>query len=224
MTSHDTDHICELVIQILAKSNQLKPPVDLPLVAESLGIEIILSDLTPDVTVLTDAEDRTIILNENQPEEVRTYGIAHGIAEFLCVDDFDDSARREWISLMATELLLPADWFRPIGFIYNWNLINLKCLFPNVSYELLARRIIDFHPSLVTIVSDGRILSRQAFQGIRFPTELIPEEGAAYRNTHVSRRPDEVSGRNCRVRAWPIDGYSDRCILLTEVFPTAASK
>lgn len=216
MTSHDTDHICELVIQILTKSQQINPPVDIRIIAESLGIDIIESDLTPDITVLTDSEDRTIIINSNQSEETQNYAIAHGISEFLSSDDFDESARKEWVALMSTELLLPSDWFRPIGFIYNWNLLNLKCLFPNVGYELIARRIIDFHPGLLTIISDGQVILRQSFQGIRFPPDLIPTELTAYKNAHTTGAPDDVSEGSCRVRAWPIAG-SSRIILLTEV-------
>ncbi|MFC1477573.1 ImmA/IrrE family metallo-endopeptidase [candidate division KSB1 bacterium] len=160
-----------------------------------------------------------ILVNEEDPPERQNFTIAHEYAEILLNDEpgilLDEKHRQA--NRMAAELLLPEDVFR--NSLCEKDLHALKNNFPDVSYEVIARRMTHFLPVVITIFDNGSLTARTGPDTINYPRAVSAEE------TEVVRQCYET-GKTVRVENPPlcICGYYleetngiRRVILITEV-------
>ncbi len=112
--------------------------------------------------------------------------MAHEIGELFADRVFDElgvdpreapsGARETVANQLAGRLLLPREWFGEAGAECGWDLFELKERFATASHELIARRMLDFPPSIgITIFDNGRRTFRRGNLPNRMPP-LVPLE------------------------------------------------
>lgn len=156
----------------------------------------------------------SILLRPEPRRERLQWAIAHEIGELcahrvfahLGVDprEAPPAARETVANALASRILLPRDAFGRDGRSCGWDLFELKMRYASASHELIARRMLDFEPSvIITIFDHGRRTFRRGNLPFRLPPfgEL---EQAAWRAAHDDSRPCEKSDFASRVQAWPV--------------------
>jgi Zn-dependent peptidase ImmA (M78 family) len=147
---------------------------------------------------------------------VRQHGsIAHECAHFVLrssdEDDPEPAAR-----YVAGALMLPRAAFDRDLRETAWNLDELRRRHPNVSAEMIARRVVELRDAVVTILDAGKVRARVAspWSHAPAPKRLTPIErellDAALASGEAQRANDLLS-------AWPVfDGRWRRVIVVAE--------
>ncbi|MFC1564829.1 ImmA/IrrE family metallo-endopeptidase [candidate division KSB1 bacterium] len=117
-----------------------------------------------------------IVINKNDMTERRNFTIAHELFEIHLSGDNSLSLeeKHKLANEYAAEFLLPESDFRNPA--HCLDLYELKEVFPEVSHEVIARRLISFIPAVITIFDNRIITSRFASRGINYPLSVSGEE------------------------------------------------
>lgn len=134
-----------------------------------------------------------VVLNESVPVERLNFALAHEIAHILLnhTDEVAPDEEQE-ANILASEILLPdndfmVDAHRPLRV--------LKALYPHASFEVLARRKIQFVPAVMTIVDNGLLTYRLQSAEFAAPPSPVTDEWNVI-NEAFSQREDVTVSRN----------------------------
>ncbi len=171
----------------------------------------------------------SILLRPDPRPERLQWAVAHEIGELFANRVFDalgvdpreapSGARETVANQLAGRMLLPREWFGEAGAECGWDILGLKACFATASHELIARRMLDFPPSIgITIFDNGRRTFRRGNLRNRMPP-LVPLERTAWRTAHETANAVVEEDYLCRVQAWPVHEPDwQREILRTEWF------
>ncbi len=205
----------------LAVSQPSGPPIDALALARALGLAVAWDDRQLGrgrIVRLSKFADReahgSILLKHNPRRERVQWAIAHEIGEACAYQVFDHlrvdpreapaGAREMVANQLAGRLLLPREWFGADGPACGWDLLELKRQYATASHELIARRMLDFAPSVIVTIFDH---GQRTFRRGNFPRWLPPLdvlESTAWRAAHESGESVFEECPRCRVQAWPI--------------------
>jgi len=167
------------------------------------GIEILYQCVGPGIRGSTFQKDNQwyIVVNRHDPPERQNFTIAHEYFEIQLNDrqDLSLDAKHQLANRMAAEFLLPDSTFGALALTKN--LHELKQEFPNVSYEVIARRLPYFRPVVVSILDNLRVTSRFGAPNINYPRKISEIEMKTARISYETRKtvtlsepPLEVTG------------------------------
>lgn len=147
-----------------------------------------------------------ILINRDDPEERQNFTIAHEYSEIQLYDDpsLDNNEKHHLANRMASELLLPEETFGTL--VHELDLHQLKEEFPEVSYEVIARRYPHFLSCVVTIYDNFEQTARFGSDTIRFPHTPSPVESGAVKQCYDTQDTVVIEEPPLKVR----------CYLLTE--------
>jgi predicted transcriptional regulator len=198
-----------------------RPPVDALALARALRLSVAWDEQQSGrgrvvrLTEFAGTQSRGSILLRPDPRPERLqWAVAHEIGEVFANRVFDQlgvdpreapgGARETVANQLAGRLLLPRAWFAEIGADSGWDLFELKQRFATASHELIARRMLDFPPTIgITIFDNGSRTLRRGNLSTRMPP-LVPLERSAWQRAHETGEPTVETDYLCRVQAWPI--------------------
>jgi hypothetical protein len=208
-----------VAMEILTEVHVEQPPVDAFGVAKALGITIATDERQPvraryvRLRSYRGGEPRATILLRPEPRtERRQWAVAHELGEhaafrvfeLLAVDPRETSplARESIANHLAGRLLLPEPWFSRDAPHCGWDLLRLKTTYRTASHELIARRMLEFSPTvIITIIDRGRITWRRS----NLPGQVPPpatSEMNCWRSVHRRNRPRQNDDGS--IRGWPV--------------------
>ncbi len=160
-----------------------------------------------------------ILVNKFDHFERKCFTIAHELAE-IELDGRDDlglDERHRRANIMAAEILLPDAVFR--NHVFNSPLPELKRLFPACSFEVIARRILQFRRGVLTILDNGEITLRTASENLNYPSLPSQFEMETIKECYKIRADCHKEYNNLRMESYFIDlnRMVERIILF--VFP-----
>ena len=121
-----------------------------------------------------DNDQMIIVLDSSLPNERQNFSLAHEAAHLLLGHTGDlQPAEEQEANYLASELLLPDP---PFSDFANDTLRELKDQFPQASFEALARRRMQFVPSLLTIIDNGQITQRLHSEEFAAPHSVTQPE------------------------------------------------
>jgi hypothetical protein len=212
--------IDELVAEWLDRAGVAMPPVDVRQVARRLQLKVVCDDRQSGRARMvrmgcpgSDSGVSIFVRREARGERLQ-WSIAHEIGEAFAAEAFgrlDWDARgaapglRERVAnQIANRLLLPTAWFRRDLESCQRDLFPLKAIYRTASYELIARRLLDFPPYSITAIFDqGELTRRMGNLPSRLPP-LMACESAAQREAFRSGECADCSGGRFSCRAWAI--------------------
>ena len=164
---------------ILAESEISGPPVDAMRIAAGLGLVVALDRSMEErarfVRLGTGPRNQqgAIFLGEEPRPERRQWAVAHEVGECMAhrlfrlldfpLGSIPDSGRERAANYLAMALLLPRAWFERDGHACNWDLQELKEIYPTASYELIARRMLELaSPVIITLFDQGAVQWRRS--------------------------------------------------------------
>jgi hypothetical protein len=130
-----------------------------------------------------------IYLDESLPPERRNFAFCHELAHKLLnhhlqgilSEEMENEANR-----LAADLLLPPETFRKDALAFP--LDQLKQLYPQASWEVIARAKLSLVPALLTIFDNGKQRLRNAHETVQFLPQLLPVELEVYRQCLTHRK------------------------------------
>jgi hypothetical protein len=132
--------------------------------------------------------------------------LAHRVCGMLGIDPREASPgeRERLANQLATRLLLPAHWFAEDAWRCDWDLLTLKQRYSTASYELIARRMLDFPPApVITVFDHGQLRFRRAASGCRV-SPVMPLEWSCWQEAHTTGAAAQRHVGPFRVRGWAI--------------------
>lgn len=206
----------EVAGEVLEETAVTSPPVDARLIADRLGLEIALDASQHGRGRIKRLCGRTTILvrPEERPERLQ-WTIAHEIGEFVAhrvfrrldlePDDAGTRTREQIANEMASQLLLPADWFLRDARLLDANLPRLKRIYTTASHELILTNLLRLpYLSLVTVCDHGRITRRMG-NGQLSPPRLLPIERDVWHRVHHTGRAADETAEGVRVQGWAVN-------------------
>ena len=196
------------------------PPVDAYLIANKLGLTV---QIDPHLKTRGYSRTRwdlgTIIVgskNTNQSER-KQFTIAHEIGEVSLKGRVEEAHLEGASNLMAINLLLPGEWFKRDAEVSGFDLLRLKKTYSTASHELIAFRMLEFRPMIVTIFDNGSLYKRKSSYPFTvrpsYPLESQCLRDVTLRGEKVSLKDEETN-----VVGWPIFREDwKRVILRTEL-------
>ena len=117
-----------------------------------------------------------ITVNSLDPEERKNFTIAHELAEIELDsrEDLSQDEKHHQANIAAGKKLIPDESFK--SDVHSNDLLQLKEMYPQASYEVIARRILAFKKAVLTIFDNYSKTLRIASEGINYPHLLLPEE------------------------------------------------
>ncbi len=153
--------------------------------------------------------DGVAVINQDLTPEQAHWSYCHeaahlqlGHPKHLPYDESEEREQEREANLLASELLLPASQFRPRA---SASLAELKHSFPHASYEVLARRRLQFRPGLLTICDNGKVTARLAPDGWNPPRALFPLEAKAIRTCYREQSEIHLQKDEMRAEATYVD-------------------
>jgi predicted transcriptional regulator len=215
VTSTWSTALDEAAADLLQQAGWNEPPIDALELADRLGAVVALdsAQTTRGRHARLGGRPSIFLKPDERPERVQ-WAAAHEIGEFaawrvfervaVSEDEITPRLREGIANLMASRLLLPADWFREAAAECDADLLRLKERFATASHELIAWRLLDLPgEAIITIFDHGRVTRRRGNGSIRTP-RLQPVEHALWRRVHAENRPHETRHHRLRVQGWPI--------------------
>ena len=196
------------------------PPVDAYLIANKLGLTV---QIDPHLKTRGYSRTRwdlgTIIVGSKNPNksERKQFTIAHEIGEVSLKGRVEEAHLEEASNLMAINLLLPGEWFKRDAEVSGFDLPRLKKTYFTASHELIAFRMLEFRPMIVTIFDNGSLYKRKSSYPFTvrpsYPLESQCLRDVTLRGEKVSLKDEETN-----VVGWPVFREDwKRVILRTEV-------
>jgi len=160
------------------------------------------------------AVQQAVLLRPEPRAERIQWAVAHEIGEMLAhqvcgalgMDPREASPgeRERLANQLATRLLLPAHWFAEDALQCDWDLVTLKQRYTTASYELIARRMLDFPPpAVISVFDQGRLSFRRAAPG-RSAAAVMPLEWSCWREIHSAGSVAQRNNGPFRVRGWAV--------------------
>ncbi len=160
-----------------------------------------------------------VILNNTDSVERQNFTLAHELSEIELDPriDLDLNEKHKTANRMASELLLPEDNFKSL--VFKYGLYTLKKYFPLVSFEAIARRILMFQPSVLSIYDNGFLSYRIGSSGMNFSPNPLPVETETVHKCYKKKMFLEVNNPPLVLKAYYIDESNliERVILISEV-------
>jgi Zn-dependent peptidase ImmA (M78 family) len=140
------------------------------------------------------------------PPERRNFAFCHELAHHIL-----HHSARETLSMdmereankLAAELLLPPESFRNDAAMYH--LDQLKELYPQASWEVIARSKLSVVPAVLTIYDNGKRKLRIATNNYRFHKNLMPLEKRVFEYCLLEQTNHKVYDDTMKVRGYFID-------------------
>lgn len=208
-----------VVADTLAAAGITQPPIDAVTVAQALGLVVATDDRQSGRARIVrlgqaGALRASIMVRPDPRRERFQWAVAHEIGEHLAIEAFRQiglavrdappGAREHVANQLAGRLLLPRDWFAREGSRCGWDLPSLKRTFTTASHELIARRMLDFPPTIaITVFDQGRRTFRRGNLSGRLPP-LGALEQSCRREANESGSPAMISAGGLLVQAWPV--------------------
>ena len=195
--------------------------VDIRKKAEQFGVTILEEENPSDTrgTAFKINDKWYITVNPNDTEERKNFTIAHELAEIKLHDndELTIDEKHKLANHMAAEFLLPEEDCRETFF--RNDLYELKKLYSNCSYEVIARRILSFIPLVLTIFDNRKIYTRIASESINFPSSPTKTELEVAEKCYQIKSKYEKTEENLKITGYFIDEDRgvERVILLTEI-------
>ncbi len=153
---------------------------------ESLGISLLYKPLSRNIRGNSFCKDGVwqIIVNSSDIVERKNFTIAHEFFEIYLDNDKSFTIKEKHImaNKLAAEFLVPEKIMRDAAHIND--LFELKEIFPEASYELIARRLCDYIPVVITIFDNRLITARFASPGMNFPVNPSKAEIGVLEKCH----------------------------------------
>lgn len=159
--------------------------------------------------------ERTAILVKPQDRPEREqWTLAHEIGETQAVrvfervgmtpDEAGPQQREHVANLMASALLLPAEWFERDARLLDGDVCLLKDTYTTASHELILMNLLRLPAlSLVSVFDHGR-LTRRLGNGELKPPPLLPVERRVWRRVHECAGRREETHDGVRVQGWAV--------------------
>ncbi|MFN3821421.1 MAG: ImmA/IrrE family metallo-endopeptidase [bacterium] len=186
--------------------------------AAQYGVKVVY-EIIPDGREAYTTRD-TIVLNPEVYPPRLNYAFCHELAHWILNHPFEPFLRKDIeqeAEVLAIELMLPREEF--LRAMRSCDLAGLKERFPYASWEVLARRLGEFQPAVVSIFDDGLLTRRIAPPNQTCPRHPTSAEMQVVVQAFNTRSHQKTSINGLRLNAYYLDegtGVS-RVILLTEV-------
>ena len=118
-----------------------------------------------------------VYLDSSMPPERRNFAFCHELAHHILHHSARESLSMDMereANTLAAELLLPPESYRKDAALHT--LDKLKELYPQASWEVIARSKLVVVPAVLTIFDNGKRRLRIATDNYRFPKNLMPLE------------------------------------------------
>jgi len=166
------------------------------------------------------AADRSIYIDPNLYPPRMNWIFCHELAHILLGHTTGNTIRHGnevEADEYAAELMLPTVKFRPL--VDKLDLAELKERFPHASWEVIARRWVQFHPEVLTIFDNERLTLRQAPDGYNFPRHVSLPEQEIIKQCYDTCMHQSVKSDGLILRGYYVDDGRGvrRVLLLTEV-------
>jgi len=163
---------------------------------------------------------RMIFLNPDLYPPRMNWRFCHELAHILLGHTEGKSINREMedeAEVKAGELMLPPEEFNPL--IGSHDLIELKEQFPHASWEVVARRITEILPAVLTIYDNKKLRSRSAPSTLIYPSKPTPPEVALAAKCFEQKSNNNDSENGLEISGYFIDENESvkRVILITKV-------
>jgi predicted transcriptional regulator len=196
------------------------PPVDAFLLAKGLGLAIQIDPLLKTRGYSRRRWDLgTIVVGSKNPgkSERKQFTIAHELGEISLKGKVEGTHLEEASNLMAINLLLPRGWFKRDAEASGFDLLELKKIYSTASHELIALRMLEFRPMIVTIFDNGRLYRRKG--SYPFPIRTVyPMERQCLKEVSLNGGKVSLKDERMSVTGWPVFREDwKRVILRTEL-------
>ncbi len=163
---------------------------------------------------------RTVVLADDLYAPRRNFIFCHELAHILLEHTNRTTKRRkdeQDADRFAVDLMLPEPEFREN--MAKFDFFELRKLYPHASWEVVARRWIQFRPAVLTIYDNGLLKIRTASEGINYPPRPAQPELKLLRQTIELREHLSLSDPPLQMNSYFIDEGKgvERVILLTEI-------
>jgi hypothetical protein len=205
---------------LLERAGIHHPPVDAYQIAQTLGLTIQIDPL-----LKTRGYSRrrwnlgAIVVGSKNPNksERKQFTIAHEIGEVLLKGRVEEACLEEACNLVALGLLLPEEWFKRDAEASDFDLLELKKVYSTASHELIAFRMLEFKPMIITIFDNGRLYRRS--NSYPFPVKTsYPQERQCLEGVTTSGKKQSLQDEKISVTGWPVFRTDwKRVILRTEI-------
>jgi hypothetical protein len=147
-----------------------------------------------------------IYLDESLSSERRNFAFCHELAHKLLnhhlLDVLSEEMENE-ANQLAADLLLPLETFRKDALAFP--LDHLKQLYPQASWEVIARAKLLLVPALLTIFDNGKQILRNSHEGVQFLPRLLPVELEVFRQCMANRTHNEMQEGIVKTRGYFVD-------------------
>ena len=198
-----------------------EPPIDPLLVAQQLGIQVVVDHRQRQrarfVRLRDFAHDHTqssiFVRPDPRPERMH-WAVAHELGEALSGEVFavlgidaeeaPPGSRERIANALAGRILVPSAWFGDEAIECDWDLPALKRRYATASHELLARRMLDCDPLVIITVFDH---GSHSFRGGNLPwpvPEMTSLERDCQQEVHERGTAHILVDGNRQVQGWPV--------------------
>jgi hypothetical protein len=205
----------EAAHEVLTACGIREPPVDAWKVAQWMQIGVAYDRRQACRGRLTRLGERTAILVKPQDRPEREqWTVAHEIGEAQAYRVFErvgiapeeaaPQQREHVANLMASGLLLPADWFERDARLLDGDVCLLKRTYATASHELILMNLLRLPElSLASVFDHGR-LTRRLGNGELKPPPPLPVERRVWQRVHETGGRWEESHDGVRVQGWGV--------------------
>jgi len=160
-----------------------------------------------------------ITVNSLDSEERKNFTIAHELAEIELDSrtDLTSDEKHHLSNIRAGKKLVPDEPFKKD--VHAFDLYELKEMYPQASFEVIARRTLAFKKAVLTIFDNHCKTLRIASEGINYPHLLLPEEKETINRAYESQGFIKEIKDNIITNGYFIEEENGikRVIMLTEI-------
>lgn len=185
------------------------------------GIEILYQSVGAGIrgSTFQKSDQWYIVVNRHDPLERQNFTIAHEYFEIQLNDrqDLSLDEKHHLANKMAAEFLLPDATFGVLALTKN--LHELKQEFPQVSYEVIARRLPYFRPVVISVLDNMHLTSRFGAPNINFPRKISEIEMKAAQNSYETGKTVTLSEPPLEITGYYLEEHNSivRVIVIAEV-------
>ncbi len=163
---------------------------------------------------------RSIFLSPDLYPQRMNWKFCHELAHILLghtKSKIHSQEQEHQADVLAVDLILPMEKFKPL--VRKYGLDILKEEFPQASWEVIARRRIQFRPAVLTIFDNRRISHRSAPEGMNYPFRISDPEAKVAKLCYDERCHLTESWEPMTIEGYFVDENRgvERVILLTEI-------
>lgn len=172
----------DLAFTLLRETGFESPPFNPYSVAARRAIRVTEVDTLGETAArLVPGTPPLIELNAQNPPPRRCFWLAYNVLRtVLPLEDAPEDQRHKAWMAGATELMMPADWFREIGELTDWDLYQMRHDFAFSSHEAVARRITALKQAVGSVYDNGQQTRRFWSPGLEAHAEPASIELRAF--------------------------------------------